>query len=64
MVGAALFVVGQAMIGIGAYVLSRTLAWSIVVGAVLLIEGAICVIACFVTEQSEGRPSKPWHDGA
>jgi len=62
--GAALFVVGQAIIGLGAYVLSRSLPWSTVVGAVLLIEGAICVIACFVTSLTDGASSKPWHDGA
>jgi hypothetical protein len=44
--------------------LSRSLPWPTVVGSVLLIEGAICVIACFVTQLSEGAPSKPWHDGA
>jgi len=59
-----LFVVGQAIIGLGAYLLARTVPWSTVVGSVLLIEGAICVIACFVTSLADGAPSKPWHDGA
>lgn len=64
MEAAALFVVGQALIGVAAYVLSKALPWPTVVGSVLLVEGAICVVACFVTSRSSPESGKPWHDGA
>jgi hypothetical protein len=63
MESALLFLVGQGAIALGAYLLARTLPWTVVAGAALLVEGAVAVVYGMVLQVVPKEGDKPWHGG-
>ena len=58
-----LFVGGQVAIAIGAYLLSKSFPWTVVVGLWLVVEGLITVVMALLSAHRETE-AEPWHGGA
>lgn len=58
-----LFVVGQLVIALGAYMLAKALPWTTAVGAWLIAEGVITVVIALLVAHREAD-AEPWHGGA